>query len=119
MWGLSTARGRARAGGEQYARYAELKSGTTNGADARYGDSSGEACSARRAAHRGHRHEEPIPGVERASFGCAASTATCALDTVIGGNWVQYSTSSSEGDPDLLRERLIQTAASAVARLSG
>ena len=63
--------------------------------------------------------EVSIPGVERASFGCASATVTCALDTVTGGNWVRFSTSSSDGDPDLLRERLIQTATAAAARLSG
>lgn len=65
------------------------------------------------------RSEVSIPGVERASFGCATATVTCALDAVIGGNWVRFSSSPSEGDPDLLRERLIQTAAAAAARLSG
>jgi len=61
----------------------------------------------------------PIPGVERASFGCVASTVTCSLDTVIGGNWVQFSTSSAAEIQDVLRDRLVQTAAGAAARLVG
>lgn len=63
------------------------------------------------------RADESIPGIERASFGCATSTMTCTLDTVIGGNWVQFSTASAE--PDMLRDSLIQIAGGAAARLSG
>ncbi|WP_130178133.1 hypothetical protein [Cryobacterium sp. SO1] len=68
---------------------------------------------------QGARSEESIPGVERASFACGSSTETCSLDTVIGGNWVQFNTSSAHGDPDVLRDRLTRTAAGAAARLSG
>ena len=67
----------------------------------------------------GARSEESVQGVERASFGCGGSFGTCSLDTVIGGNWVRFSTSSLDGDPGVLRDRLIQTAEGAAARLSG
>ncbi|TFD95200.1 hypothetical protein E3T61_00765 [Cryobacterium lactosi] len=68
---------------------------------------------------QGARNAESIPGVERASFACGSATETCSLDTVIGGNWVQFSTPSAQGDPDVLRDRLTQTAVGAAARLSG
>jgi len=63
--------------------------------------------------------DETIPGVERASFGCVGSTVSCHLDTVIGGNWVRFSTDSSAADPDTLGDRLGRIAEAAAARLVG
>jgi hypothetical protein len=59
-----------------------------------------------------------IPGVERVVFGCDAVLGTCTLDTVIGGNWVQFSADTPpDDDPDTVRDRLIRVAAGAAARL--
>jgi hypothetical protein len=63
---------------------------------------------------------ESIPGVDRAAFGCAPALATCSLDTVIGGNWVQFSADTSEAaDTAAVRHRLIRVAGGAAARLAG
>lgn len=63
--------------------------------------------------------DETIPGVERATFGCVGATVSCHLDTVIGGNWVRFSTDSSAADPDTLSDRLGRIAEAAAARLVG
>jgi len=60
-----------------------------------------------------------IAGVERAVFGCDTALGTCTLDTVIGGNWVQFSADTlPDDDPDTVRDRLTRVAAGAAGRLT-
>ena len=52
-----------------------------------------------------------IDGVERAAFGCHVYTGFCTLDTVIAGNWVQFSVETVRiGSHDEVLAQLIQLA---------
>ncbi|TFD86286.1 hypothetical protein [Cryobacterium serini] len=56
-------------------------------------------------------------GVDRATFGCHIYSGFCTLDTVIEGNWVQFSAEQDlVGTEDDVRALLIETAERAVAR---
>ena len=62
---------------------------------------------------------DTVTGVDRATFGCEVYSGFCTLDTVIAGNWVQFSAQQDlVGTEDDVRALLIGIAERAVARFS-
>ncbi|TFD29183.1 hypothetical protein [Cryobacterium lyxosi] len=60
---------------------------------------------------------DSVAGVDRATFGCQVYSGFCTLDTVIAGNWVQFSAERDLiGTEDEVRALLIEIAERAVAR---
>lgn len=63
--------------------------------------------------------EEPIVGVDRATFGCAVHLG-CSLNAVIGGNWVRLNAEPSpESHDDELKAKLIGLAGHVAGRING
>jgi hypothetical protein len=62
---------------------------------------------------------DAVAGVDRATFGCKVYADFCTLDTVILGNWVQFSAKqASVGTEDEVRALLMGIAERAVARFN-
>ena len=60
-----------------------------------------------------------VAGVDRSTFGCQVYSGFCTLDTVIAGNWVQFSAEQDlVGTEDHVRALLSGIAERAVARFS-
>lgn len=63
--------------------------------------------------------EEPIVGVDRATFGCGFHLG-CSLNAVIGGNWVRLNAEPSpESNVDELKAKLIGLARLVAGRING